>query len=55
MAPRFALSCSEGLLRDVAAAAGEQSLLVHTHCSEQLEEVVSYDLGRILGVEGNKP
>ncbi len=39
LAPRFALSCSEGLLRDVAAAAREHDLLVHSHCAEQLQEV----------------
>ncbi|MBI4880003.1 MAG: 5'-deoxyadenosine deaminase [Planctomycetes bacterium] len=39
LAPRFALSCSEGLLRDVAAAAREHDLLIHSHCAEQLQEV----------------
>lgn len=39
LAPRFALSCSEGLMRDVAAAAAERGLLVHTHGAEQREEV----------------
>jgi 5-methylthioadenosine/S-adenosylhomocysteine deaminase len=39
LAPRFALCCSEGLLRDVAAAAATHGLIVHTHCAEQREEV----------------
>lgn len=39
LAPRFALSCSEGLMRDVAAAARQHGLLVHTHGAEQREEV----------------
>ncbi len=34
LAPRFILSCSEGLLRDVADASREHDLLVHTHMSE---------------------
>jgi 5-methylthioadenosine/S-adenosylhomocysteine deaminase len=39
LAPRFAVSCSDGLLRDTAAAAREHALLVHTHGAEQREEV----------------
>lgn len=39
LAPRFAVACSEGLLRDVGAAAAAEDLLVHTHASEQIEEV----------------
>lgn len=39
LAPRFALSCSEGLMRDVAAVAKELGLVVHTHGAEQREEV----------------
>jgi 5-methylthioadenosine/S-adenosylhomocysteine deaminase len=39
LAPRFALSCSRGLLEDAAAAAAEHGLRVHTHASEQREEV----------------
>jgi len=31
LAPRFILSCSEALWRDVAAASAERGLLVHTH------------------------
>jgi len=34
LAPRFILSCSEELWRDVAAAARERGLLVHTHVAE---------------------
>jgi len=34
LAPRFILSCSEGLLREVAAASAQHGLLVHTHISE---------------------
>lgn len=32
--PRFAVSCTEDLLRQVAAAAADQGLFVHTHSSE---------------------
>lgn len=39
LAPRFAISCSEPLLREVAAAARQHDLLIHTHGSEQTEEV----------------
>jgi 5-methylthioadenosine/S-adenosylhomocysteine deaminase len=38
-APRFALSCSPDLLGRVAAAARERGALIHTHASEQLEEI----------------
>ncbi len=38
LAPRFILSCSEGLWRDVAAAAAERGLLVHTHIAEAPSE-----------------
>ncbi len=34
LAPRFILTCSEGLWRDVVAAARERGLLVHTHIAE---------------------
>ena len=34
LAPRFILSCSEGLWRDVTAASQERGLLVHTHIAE---------------------
>lgn len=39
LAPRFAVSCSPGLLRDVAAAARSHNLLIHTHGAEQVAEV----------------
>ncbi|MCA9602176.1 MAG: 5'-deoxyadenosine deaminase [Myxococcales bacterium] len=47
-APRFILSCSEGLLRDVAAAAAEGKNLVHTHVAEHADEraAVRQVLGR---------
>ncbi len=38
-APRFVLSCSEGLLRDTAAEARRRDLWLHTHASENTEEV----------------
>ncbi len=38
LAPRFILSCSDGLWRDVAAAATERGLLVHTHLAESPTE-----------------
>ncbi|MCC7537968.1 MAG: amidohydrolase family protein [Deltaproteobacteria bacterium] len=37
-APRFILSCSEGLLREVAALAARSGALVHTHAAEHAEE-----------------
>jgi 5-methylthioadenosine/S-adenosylhomocysteine deaminase len=39
LAPRFALSCSRELLEAVAAASEREGLLVHTHASEQQEEI----------------
>jgi 5-methylthioadenosine/S-adenosylhomocysteine deaminase len=38
-APRFAVSCSRELLEAVAALAREHQLLVHTHASENRDEV----------------
>jgi len=38
LAPRFILSCSESLWRDVAAASAEHGLLVHTHLAESPTE-----------------
>jgi 5-methylthioadenosine/S-adenosylhomocysteine deaminase len=38
LAPRFILSCSEGLWRDVADAAKEKDLVVHTHIAESPSE-----------------
>ncbi|MGD9906674.1 MAG: amidohydrolase family protein, partial [Vicinamibacterales bacterium] len=39
LAPRFAVSCSDDLLRGVAGLAADTGLLVHTHASEQQDEV----------------
>ena len=39
LAPRFVLSCTEGLLRDVDALAREWGVLVHTHAAENRDEV----------------
>jgi cytosine/adenosine deaminase-related metal-dependent hydrolase len=36
--PRFALSCSEELLRDVAAICSDREITIHTHASENAEE-----------------
>jgi 5-methylthioadenosine/S-adenosylhomocysteine deaminase len=38
-APRFAVSCTRELLEAVAALSGSEDALVHTHASEQREEV----------------
>jgi 5-methylthioadenosine/S-adenosylhomocysteine deaminase len=38
LAPRFLLSCTEGLLRDADALARQWGLLVHTHASENRDE-----------------
>jgi 5-methylthioadenosine/S-adenosylhomocysteine deaminase len=38
-APRFAVSCSRELLEAVAALSADERALVHTHASEQLDEV----------------
>jgi 5-methylthioadenosine/S-adenosylhomocysteine deaminase len=39
LAPRFAVSCSEELLRAVADLSAEHGLLVHTHASESRDEL----------------
>jgi cytosine/adenosine deaminase-related metal-dependent hydrolase len=39
LAPRFAVSCSEELLRSVADLSAERGLLVHTHASESHDEL----------------
>ena len=39
LAPRFALSCSRELLEAVAAVSARDGTLVHTHASEQLDEI----------------
>ena len=38
-APRFAVSCSQGLLEAVGSLSAEQGMLVHTHASEQQTEI----------------
>jgi 5-methylthioadenosine/S-adenosylhomocysteine deaminase len=38
-APRFAVSCSRALLEAVASLSGRELALVHTHASEQREEI----------------
>lgn len=40
LAPRFALSCSRGLLEAVATASAVEEMIVHTHAAEQREEIV---------------
>ena len=39
LAPRFAVSCSEELLRSVGSLSEERGLLVHTHASESRDEI----------------
>ena len=54
LAPRFILTCSHGLWRDVAAASAERGLLVHTHLAEspgearEVEAAVSSTRGPLL-------
>lgn len=38
-APRFVISCTEGLLTEVARLAREQGALIHTHASENRKEI----------------
>src|ERR687893_965361 len=38
-APRFAVSCTRGLLERVARLARERGVMVHTHASENLTEI----------------
>src|SRR5215218_2149697 len=38
-APRFAVSCTRGLLERVAALARERGVMIHTHASENLSEI----------------
>ncbi|HZI18445.1 MAG TPA: 5'-deoxyadenosine deaminase [Pyrinomonadaceae bacterium] len=47
-APRFAVSCTEGLLLEVARLARERGVMVHTHASENRDEValVERETGR---------
>jgi 5-methylthioadenosine/S-adenosylhomocysteine deaminase len=39
LAPRFAVSCSRALLEATAAVSIDQGMLVHTHASEQRDEI----------------
>ncbi len=39
LAPRFAISCSEELLKDVSALSKETGVVIHTHASENRNEV----------------
>ena len=39
LAPRFAISCTRDLLEATAAASADRQLLVHTHASEQRDEI----------------
>lgn len=41
LAPRFLLSCTDELLREVKEISQEKNLLVHTHSSENKEEVAA--------------
>ena len=50
IAPRFALSCSRELLEAIAATASDIDAIVHTHASEQPDEV---DLVRSVTGQGN--
>ncbi len=50
LAPRFALSCSRQMLEAIAGTAADINALVHTHASEQLDEV---DLVRATTGHGN--
>ena len=58
LAPRFILSCSEGLWRDTAAAAAERGLIVHTHIAEspgearEVEAAVSTSAARYFAARG---
>lgn len=38
-APRFVISCTEKLLKEVAALANKKQALIHTHASENLKEI----------------
>ncbi len=38
-APRFAVSCTRGLLERVASLARERDVMIHTHASENLSEI----------------
>lgn len=48
-APRFALSCTDDLLREVSTAAAEAGVRIHTHSSENRDEIA--EVKRRKGVE----
>ena len=50
LAPRFAVSCSRALLEATAAVSAEHGMLVHTHASEQRDEI---DVVRAIAGMGN--
>ena len=58
LAPRFILSCSEPLWRDVADASRERGLLVHTHLAEspaegrEVERAVRHTAARYFATHG---
>jgi len=58
LAPRFILSCSEPLWRDVTEASRERGLLVHTHVAEsptegrEVEQAVRHTAARYLAAHG---
>jgi 5-methylthioadenosine/S-adenosylhomocysteine deaminase len=39
LCPRFVVSCTEGLLQEVQALQASDNLMVHTHASENLDEI----------------
>jgi 5-methylthioadenosine/S-adenosylhomocysteine deaminase len=41
--PRFALSCTDGLLRDAAATARQLGAILHTHTSENRQEIAEVE------------
>ena len=48
-APRFAISCSRELLEAVASLSREHGVLIHTHASENRDEV---DVDEVLAAGG---
>src|SRR5262249_45363258 len=38
-APRFAISCTRGLLEEISSVAAQTGLIVHTHASESRREI----------------
>lgn len=45
-APRFAVTCSDGMLREVAALARQHDVHVHTHASENRSEIAYVEADR---------